>query len=682
MNKLKTIFIATILLSINPVFGSQNYTSYTQEPPINTQDSLKPIESVPTTSQEEVPAVQEQAVIKTELQKWNDHLTALAEADKGSYWDSNNNVPDNSWTSQAITFAENALEKDKTIAETLKTAFFDAIKAKITKEGGDLLSTTVVALINTFNDAIEAKLKALEDADASKEAAKTAVIEEIKPEPVIEQPTPAPVEPAPAPAVEEITLQETTTTSDNTSQDLFQKWDDLIRKIATEGTTFDETKSLISKTYELAKQMLPDISNPEILPVELKNALDEHNQQPSLSVVNINDVLTAFSEITGIPLREQLAYNQYDQESRQQTTATAKQKETEKQRMIAQKALDIARDREAEQTQESAIQKLQMQYQQKLAQFQATARAETDANLEKLRQELTKPHIAKAPEAPQGMIGSAIGAVKNAASAASRWWYGSDAVEEDQDRLKKLREITAIMALTDKEKQAIENNWKIFIDGLRSAPEHVETDKKWIATIGKALESLIMEYHILSIKDAGDIMETILEPSPNRTQIMREIKKYLKEQVQQKAYEKQQREAAMQKVAQQKKEKKESVIRKQQRIKDEENRVEAEKKKQLLTADNYKNEKNEWNQFLAQLSQNKQATVEENNAHTMDAIKKSQSLLNLAYQIPSKNRADLSQKLKQKFTVALLEQQKTNDDKINIHHNMDKFNKEINRITE
>lgn len=120
----------------------------------------------------------------------------------------------------------------------------------------------------------------------------------------------------------------------------------------------------------------------------------------------------------------------------------------------------------------------------------------------------------------------------------------------------------------------------------------------------------------------------------------------------------------------------------QQRIKNEEDRIEAEKKKQLMAAADYKNHKKEWNQLLAQISNNTQATTQENHAHTTEAIKKSHALLNLASAIPSKNKHAVSQKLKQKFTVALLDQQRDNDEKLNIHHYMDHFNKEINRVIE
>ena len=188
-----------------------------------------------------------------------------------------------------------------------------------------------------------------------------------------------------------------------------------------------------------------------------------------------------------------------------------------------------------------------------------------------------------------------------------------------------------------------------------------------------------MNYHIISLKDASDIIEAIIAPSSNRNRIIKEIKKHLEEKKLKIIYEKQQKEAAILQKAQQKEERKKIALREQQRIKDEKDQKEAEVRRKTLLAASYKNQ---WKQLLAQLSQKKQATREENNSQTREAIKKSQSLLNLASQIPSKNKPAISQKLKQNFTVALLDQQKLHNNTINIHQNMEQFNKAINKMVE
>lgn len=706
MNYLKTIFITTILLSMNTIFGEQDYQAYTQEQPMTIEEPSQPTESViATISQEEAPVkeniIKEETVKKekTAVEIWNDHLDKLKTETK--QWDSSNNVPESSWTTEAITLAKNALDKDHAIAETLKSAFFDAISTKIDLEKGKFGEKTF-ALITEFNEAIDAKLKTISDTETALQAAKTVVLEETKPEPVAEA-TPTPIETAPEPVAEEGNKQETTTTTggDN-SKDLLTQWYDLLYKVETEGTTLSDTKGLLSKTYELARQLLSEgLRAPQDLYFDLEYVLYDRSESSNMQLFPINstDAIKAFSEATGIPLQDHSSYDQRSQASEQRRAAAEqeikrKEQQTAEKQMIAQKALDIAREREGEQKQESTIQKLQLQYQQKLALFQAEARAETDAKLEKLRQELKTAKAQKASDAPQGILGTAIGAVRGAASAASRWWYGTGetqdaatSLEEDKERLKKLHALLDVLALTNNEKADIEKAWTLFIGNLRSAPQlsdkaNAEANKKWIATTGQALETLLMQYHIISIEDARDIIESIIESSPNRTQVIKEIKRYLEERKLKIIQAKQQKEAAILKKAQQKEERKKIVMREQQKIKDEENRTQEEKRKQLLVVSSYKNEKSQWKQLLADLSHNKQATTEKNNAQMREAIKKSQSLLTLASQIPSKNRPAISQKLKQKFTVALLEQQKLNGNEINIHQNMDQFNKEINKIVE
>ena len=80
------------------------------------------------------------------------------------------------------------------------------------------------------------------------------------------------------------------------------------------------------------------------------------------------------------------------------------------------------------------------------------------------------------------------------------------------------------------------------------------------------------------------------------------------------------------------------------------------------------------------MAQHANATQQDNQEHMQEALKKSQSILQLAGDIPKKNKASISQKLKQKFTVALLEQQKNGEGSVNVHRNMDIFNNEVNKM--
>lgn len=306
--------------------------------------------------------------------------------------------------------------------------------------------------------------------------------------------------------------------------------------------------------------------------------------------------------------------------------------------------------------------------------------------------------------AEQGMVGKVIKKVTDVASNVKNWWYGSSATpvqapttsaelkeQEDND----IQELTNYLKTTQKnegEQHIIINLWKVLQKFLRSAPQDlnqysVEFNSSWISDIEQILAKLILTHHIITIDEACAKVKNalplpIIEGPDYGAQVVQKIKMDLEHITWEEKKQKQQAEASNLRISQARQERKEQIMFAQQKIKDEEDRVEAEKKKQLMAADDYKKGKQEWKQLLAQVSQNKQATPQENHAHTAEAIKKSHSLLQLAHVIPSKNKHAESQKLKQTFTVALLDQQKDNENKLNIHHNMDNFNKEINRLLE
>lgn len=103
----------------------------------------------------------------------------------------------------------------------------------------------------------------------------------------------------------------------------------------------------------------------------------------------------------------------------------------------------------------------------------------------------------------------------------------------------------------------------------------------------------------------------------------------------------------------------------------------------LLTAHStYKDEKKYWYNLLDEISNTKKITPELHKQYAQKALEKSQSLLQLASYIPKKNKQKISQKLKQKFAVSLLEQQKDTDESLNIYHTMDWFNNEVNKLVD
>jgi len=233
--------------------------------------------------------------------------------------------------------------------------------------------------------------------------------------------------------------------------------------------------------------------------------------------------------------------------------------------------------------------------------------------------------------------------------------------------------------------------------------ENQKPNQLWMQKIQQILDVLIIQYHVMSIDDMSGIIKTMLESSGKiSTQqvnnIVTTIKNYIEKQKQEMLEKKQQIEAMKLQSSQARQEKKDQIAREeqqrkeqillaQQKIKDEEMRIEAEKariamarQKKVALANHYRNEKRAWYNLLDKVAQNKQASPAENHAHMQEALKKSHSLLQLAGDLPEKNKARVSQKLKQKFSVALLSQQKDGDQGTNVYHNMDVFNKEINKM--
>jgi len=210
----------------------------------------------------------------------------------------------------------------------------------------------------------------------------------------------------------------------------------------------------------------------------------------------------------------------------------------------------------------------------------------------------------------------------------------------------------------------------------------------------ESVYDIVITYKILSSEQVSSIIRNVLETSKkissrNIDKIIMTVEQPTQNQLKKAAQEKEQEEQKKQ----QRKEEQEKLIAEQQKIKDEQERIEAEKEQHLahIEAENqkqafnitqYKSEKDGWYDILYNIASNKQATQQSNHDHTQQALQKSQSLLQLADAIPTKNKTSLSQKLKQKFSIALLEQQKRNNHDLNIYHHMDIFNNAINEMVE
>ena len=143
---------------------------------------------------------------------------------RDQHWNKNSNVPTDSWKEEAIALAKEALDQDKNIVNTLKSAFFNAITEKIKIEE-DEFSASTYALIKEFDDAIDAYVTTLTKPE---EAPQTEPAEEIKLEPVIEQaPVTIEVEPTPVPPLSDEALAKPETTEPT---NYLQEWNEPINK--------------------------------------------------------------------------------------------------------------------------------------------------------------------------------------------------------------------------------------------------------------------------------------------------------------------------------------------------------------------------------------------------------------------------------------------------------------------
>ena len=732
MNYVKTIFITTILLSIGTILNEQDYIAYTTEAPMIPAELPKLTSTDISSSLDELFLPQDAPKEEQNIsQDWDNHLSTL-----GQYWDKTNNIPTDEWKTKAFELAERMLEKDKSASESLKTSFLAAINTQTTQ-----ITQAIINLIKEFDDLISAKLSSLETQTSqnkkeipSVEQSKPGLAEEVKQEPIAESfpmPTENPLAPG-APEGDTSQSSGATGTSEQQAENkLLQEWDEKIAGMRQGQGSLNEIDAMLYKINELAPQLVKagKKTEPEIKK-EFYDALEILGLKKHLPKSELLFRQDAFNR--ALSPEQYAAYDQeaqqLEQEAYQQGLVAEQERKLQeelkkfRQEMAAKEAIaQEKRDKSEKQIQAALA----------LAKEQGRISEEKARNLEMRTRALTEDLAAKGVSslettisikekkaretfsktiqqqtaaakklaeeqkaaAEQGIFGKAIKLVTDTASSL---WYGTTPTTTSQaltqlEEQQELKSLEAYLASTTKGQDEIERIikiWKKLQEVLRTVPQSSDTNNmdKWIYTINILLRELVLTHHIISIDDACTKVKNALPLSSagqdSRKEIVNKIKTYLNDAEWKIKTEKQQEETKKMEILKQKEEQQEQIRLVQQKIKDEEDRVKAEEKKQLAAATSYKDEKQEWKQLLAQLSQNKQATPEENNAQTLEAIKKSHSLFNLATAIPSKNEHSVAQKLKQKFTVALLEQQKPNENKINIHHNMDQFNKAMNKMLE
>jgi hypothetical protein len=702
MNYLKTFFIATILLTMHNNMNSgaffdtqttdvQNISQDQEESTQDeTTDAIKETEDSVTLSEVDV------------VQNWNNHLELLTI--EGEYWNKQDNIPNDDWKTEAFRLAKNVLEQDASRENMLKTSFLDAINAKITLEKGKF-STETVNLVKEFDDFITAQTTP--QSEETLITQETTIVSE--PSPVIMSPEPTQSEQvSTSPSSETLTTTETTTSSTTGStSNTTKEWDNQLDKIKKEGITFNEIDEILNTTYNIANQLLSSGSyKQQNLQADFYDALEARQFTKKVYPLNLNDTINFFNRAIGIFVPEEEF--SYYQESRAQDIAaqqelqklreeyaqqnTAEREQQKQKEMQIQAALALAREREEanKKTQESEIARLQLLMQQEIAKTESRMKADAEKREKELRDAFAK-NIEQQISAQKATAQKGI--LSNITEAIGNWWYGEstqkpgqinqetenkifNAIEQrtkDPEATRSLLQKLQTMLITFTQPQ--------FWNEKRNIP-----NKAWITEMQKIIFDIVVTYEIMSIQDVIDIIKQVLRSSDQITSddkinfITNEIQAMVHEHKRKIAEKFQAQESIKQQKQAQRSAKKERIILAQQRIKDEQEKKEQEIKKQEQIKTSYKDEKKEWYNVLGQLAQNKQATSQHNHELTQEALKKSQTLMHLASNIPTKNKTALSQKLKQKFSVALLDQQKSNPQAVNIYHDMDIFNQEINKM--
>lgn len=692
-----------ILLNMHNLYNAQEQKTNPETPTPATQETPPQTEVTPQTtkSPEE----------KNPLQQWTEHIELLTK-EAGKEWNAQDNIPDSSWKATAFDLAEKVVKSDASLVSALKTQFFDAIKAKIAQEKGDLKESTT-NLIAEFNKMIEAtatpmpaeKPAPTEPAKETPPATTPPAPEVVAPEQPATEPTPSPETPAPTTEPEAASTTPPTIDASVTEalqKDANTKWKELL-DIMKKGSVKDALDAL-QQAPDIIRELLLNGQKQEILEKKIIKTLTKRGIAENVIRNEINILKGKIGvSPSSMPQTQQVQDTQAELRIKEERE---KQKGKELQ---VQAALDLALKREQEmgRKQESDIQKLQVKMDQQIKAAEARAQAKLETARQQFQtqfnENMKKIAVAKKAESNKGIIASI-----------TDWWSGAPKTEDQIRELRKQQKQLfndIAQAQTDPEaqffvKKALKNLTNILL--ASNEPHYWDQEKQkpnqlWMQKIQQTLDVLIIQYHVMPLDDMLGIIKTMLESSgkisPDKiNNIITTLKIYIKKQEQDILQKKQQIEAMKLQVAQRKQEIKDQIVREeqqrkeqillaQQKIKDEEMRIEAEKAriamerhKQIAHAHNYKNEKKEWYNLLDKVTQNKQASSAENYAYIQEALKKSHSLLQLAGNIPEKNKARVSQKLKQKFSVALLNQQKDGDQGTNVYHHMDIFNKEINKM--
>jgi hypothetical protein len=720
MNYVRTLLIITIFLfradhlyTAEPLLAAQS--NDVQQPlDINEIDSL--LNTYAATETNTAPVEE-----KNTLDTWNEHLDLLTI--KGEYWDAANDIPLDSWKDTAFDIAEKMVKKDTSLAETLKTDFFNAISKKVFLETKSILldGTPAFQLTKEFKQMVDNAIKppVIEIPQETKQSAPQPTIPDIvAPDPVVVS------EPVPLPQPEATTTSQDATTStdqpaEQTVESLQQKWREQLERIKTEGKSSFATFEILSGIHQAAQDLLKtdqvkesDLQHEFLDALQARAVAGGKNLSPlniPQEIMNFNNAIGLFNpadQYAYLPQSyppQQLMVAQNKAQSQQEFAAQQsqledqlkkleqQQQEDKEKNMIELKALIQAQE-EGKRTKQELHASIQEQKEREavLAKKHAELEAEMQTVRAQYAQQLAaaqKPVVPE-PAAAKGIFSAITDPLYN-------WWYGTNpeqatAAIPRPSRSPEQEDVLNAMVANTADKNAAKAVLAEFDDLLLNfkSPEywdaqHKRPNDRWIGKMRPIVKDIVLHHKIMLLPAIAEIVEQTLTASKamsekNIQRTIVEIKTLVQEVY---AQEQRQKDAEEQR-AQLKRDRKEQKLLAQQRAKDEQDRILAEEKRKIQLVASYKDQKKKWYDLLSGIGQRKDVTDQDNHQLTQEALEKSQSLLQLAGEIPHKNKTALSQKLKQKFSVALLDQQRNNDNTVNIHRNIDTFNQNINKIIE
>lgn len=652
---------------------------------------------------EQEPAIQTDTVEKiateekSDLEKWNDHLNSLSEN-----WDATKNVPSDTWLRpKAFDLATAVVKQNKDQAASVKSQFLDKINEVATKFTPDTL-----AIIKEFDSAIDAQTDSIESKPAEEKPIEQTTPEVAPSTPeTINEPEQTSIQEAPALTSESASTTNTTTPStesgataaEEPKKDLETQWKEIIESIKNEKEISTEQ---LNKAAEIARDRVVLNQYPqEMLERDLFTALSSKSQGVIDAAMNQFKITLAYGSQPNSYPSYASAISPKELEMHLDAKMRAEKEKQDQKYREAIEALAAAKKLQEEgklseakvHTLAQQVTNMDLAMKKKEAEWQQQAQEASQRYAEMMKQQMAKAQKAQS-NAGKGVFSRFTEAVGN-------WWYGKEEspnkpIQLSADDQKNLLNQIVHNA---RDKKGAKKAFTVFQQTILdfSAIKNEAEYNNWVKKMQQLFEDIVITHKIMGLTELSSIVRKTLLASenikPEKIQnildaISSEVRKTQAREAEKKAQDeeerrqeqevKEQKIAALQKI-------KDEEIRKKTAEEAEQKRIIAEQQKRVVAASDYKDQKKQWYALLDRVAQHKGAVLNNHKEYTQEALKKSHSLLQLANDIPHKNKTSISQKLKQKFSLALLEQQKNNnDDAANIHHYMDVFNNEINKMVD